>query len=180
MAATNDYVRRHGNRGWADTTLCATGEPCSMCMSAMAWANLRRVVWGSSIDEIRCTGIGQIALSAREVAASASSVYPPGPVARRSAVGLHGPPVPRGPTAVSEGLEHVLGQRALWVRDSGRRGRGSCPPRAHAGAGNLTRAWPMAGPVVTPTGFGDHHGVRHRRSSVAFRPALLLRRGRGG
>ncbi|MFD7019970.1 hypothetical protein [Streptomyces sp. NPDC059928] len=73
----NDYVRRHGNRGWADTTLCATGEPCSMCMSAMAWANLRRVVWGSSIDEIRCTGIGQIALSAREVAASASSVYPP-------------------------------------------------------------------------------------------------------
>ncbi|GHF36496.1 nucleoside deaminase [Streptomyces morookaense] len=77
MAAMNDYVRRHGNHGWADTTLYTTGEPCSMCMSAMAWANLRRVVWGSSIDELRRTGLGQIALSAREVADSARSFYTP-------------------------------------------------------------------------------------------------------
>ncbi|MFI9723083.1 nucleoside deaminase [Streptomyces sp. NPDC052396] len=77
MAAMNDYVRRHGNHGWAGTTLYTTGEPCSMCMSAMVWADLRRVVWGSSIEEIRRTGIGQIALSAQEVAASARSVYTP-------------------------------------------------------------------------------------------------------
>ncbi|GGM95699.1 hypothetical protein GCM10011578_015190 [Streptomyces fuscichromogenes] len=33
-----------------------------------------------------------------------------------------------------------------------RRGwRASCPPRAHAEAGNLTRAWPMADPAVTRT-----------------------------
>ncbi|MFE7271601.1 nucleoside deaminase [Streptomyces sp. NPDC057623] len=77
VVAMNDYVRRHGNRGWADTTLYTTGEPCSMCMSAMAWANLRRVVWASSIDEIRGTGIIQIDLSAREVAAAAHSFYTP-------------------------------------------------------------------------------------------------------
>lgn len=77
VVAMNDYVHRNGNQGWADTTLYTTGEPCSMCMSAMAWANLRRVVWASSIDEIRRTDINQIALSAREVAASARSFYTP-------------------------------------------------------------------------------------------------------
>ena len=77
VVAMNDFVRRHGNPGWADTTLYTTGEPCSMCMSAMAWANLRRVVCGSSIDEIRRTDINQIALSAREEAASARSFYTP-------------------------------------------------------------------------------------------------------
>lgn len=77
VVAMNDYVHRQGNQGWADTILYTTGEPCSMCMSAMAWANLRRVVWGSSIDEIRRTEINQIALSAREVATSARSFYTP-------------------------------------------------------------------------------------------------------
>ncbi|MBZ4321069.1 nucleoside deaminase [Streptomyces sp. SCA2-4] len=77
MAAMNDYVRRHGNRGWADTTLYTTGEPCPMCMSALVWANVRRVVWGSSIDELRRAGLHQIALSAREVAAAARPFYTP-------------------------------------------------------------------------------------------------------
>lgn len=77
MAAMNDYVRRRGNHDWTDTTLYTTGEPCSMCMSAMAWANLRRIVWGSSIDELRRTGLDQAALSPREVADSARSFYAP-------------------------------------------------------------------------------------------------------
>ncbi|KUM96403.1 guanine deaminase [Streptomyces yokosukanensis] len=77
VAAMNDYVRRHGNHGWAGTTLYTTGEPCPMCVSAMAWADLRRVVWGSSIEEIRRTGIHQMALSAREAAACARSFYSP-------------------------------------------------------------------------------------------------------
>ncbi|WP_369268898.1 hypothetical protein AB5J55_01665 [Streptomyces sp. R11] len=46
-------------------------------MSALAWANLRRVVCGSFIDEIRRTDIIQIDLSAREVAASARSFHSP-------------------------------------------------------------------------------------------------------
>ncbi|MFJ2002462.1 nucleoside deaminase [Streptomyces chartreusis] len=77
VVAMNDYVRRQGNQGWADAALYTTGEPCSMCMSAMAWANLRRVVWASSIDDIRSTGIIQIDLTARQVADAASSFYTP-------------------------------------------------------------------------------------------------------
>ena len=77
VVAMNDYVRRQGNQGWAGTTLYTTGEPCSMCMSALAWADVRRVVWASSIDEIRRTDIIQIALTARQVAAAAQSFYTP-------------------------------------------------------------------------------------------------------
>lgn len=77
VVAMNDFVRRQGNQGWTDATLYTTGEPCSMCMSAMAWADLRRVVWASSIDEIRRTDIIQIDLTAREVAAAARSFYTP-------------------------------------------------------------------------------------------------------
>lgn len=77
VVAMNDYVDRQGNQGWADAALYTTGEPCSMCMSAIAWANLRRVVWASSIDEIRRTEIIQIDLSARQVAAAARSFYAP-------------------------------------------------------------------------------------------------------
>ena len=77
VVAMNDYVRRHGNQGWAGTTLYTTGEPCSMCMSALAWADVRRVVWASSIDEIRSTDVIQIDLTARQVAAAARSFYHP-------------------------------------------------------------------------------------------------------
>jgi tRNA(Arg) A34 adenosine deaminase TadA len=75
MVAMNDYVDRHGNEGWASTTLYTTGEPCAMCMSAMVWAGLPRVVWGTSVDGIRAAGIPQIDLSARDVAKAASSFY---------------------------------------------------------------------------------------------------------
>lgn len=77
MVALFDYVRLHGNRGWNDLTLYSTAELCSMCMSAMAWADLPRVVWGSSIKVLSCTGIDQIALPAKEVAARARSFYTP-------------------------------------------------------------------------------------------------------
>lgn len=63
----NDYVRRNGNRGWAGMLLYTTGEPCSMCMSALIWSGIGGVVYASSIDGIRRAGIGQIALTARQV-----------------------------------------------------------------------------------------------------------------
>jgi len=74
IACMNDYVRLNGNRGWADKVLYTTGEPCSMCMSALVWACIGGVVFASSIDGIRRAGIGQIAITARQVA-DASPFY---------------------------------------------------------------------------------------------------------
>lgn len=68
IACLNDYVRRNGNTGWADTVLYTTGEPCSMCMSALMWAGIGGVVFASSIEGIKRAGIGQIEITARAVA----------------------------------------------------------------------------------------------------------------
>jgi tRNA(adenine34) deaminase len=59
----NDYVQSHGNQGWAARALYTTGEPCSMCMSALVWAGIGVVVFASSIDGIRRAGIDQIGAS---------------------------------------------------------------------------------------------------------------------
>jgi tRNA(adenine34) deaminase len=70
IACMNDYVRLNGNKGWGQAVLYTTGEPCSMCMSALVWAGIGGVVFASSIDGIRRAGIEQIDITARAVAAA--------------------------------------------------------------------------------------------------------------
>lgn len=74
IACMNDYVRRHGNKDWADMVLYTTGEPCSMCMSALVWAGIGGVVFASSIRGILAAGIDQINITAKQVA-EASPFY---------------------------------------------------------------------------------------------------------
>ena len=67
IACMNDYVKNHGNKDWPSMVLYTTGEPCSMCMSALVWAGIGGVVFASSIDAIRRAGIDQIAITAKQV-----------------------------------------------------------------------------------------------------------------
>ena len=67
IVAINDYVARNGNRGWGETILYTTGEPCPMCMSAMVWAGIGGVVYGRSIEQLRQFGINQILVPATAV-----------------------------------------------------------------------------------------------------------------
>ena len=67
IVAINDYVARHGNRGWGEMILYTTGEPCPMCMSAMVWAGVGGVVYGTSIEQLRQFGINQILIPATTV-----------------------------------------------------------------------------------------------------------------
>jgi tRNA(Arg) A34 adenosine deaminase TadA len=72
IAAMNDSVRRHGNRGWEGMVLYTTGEPCPMCMSAIIWAGIGGVVFATSIEELKAVGFDQIDVAAPEIAASAT------------------------------------------------------------------------------------------------------------
>jgi tRNA(Arg) A34 adenosine deaminase TadA len=56
-----------------DLTLYTTVEPCPMCMSAIIWAGIGRVVYGTTIEYAQQFG-KQIQISAKEVAAA--SWYP--------------------------------------------------------------------------------------------------------
>src|ERR1700761_1439357 len=77
IVAMNNLVARHGNDIWNELALYTTGEPCAMCMGAMAWAGLPHVIWASSMATISASGIDQIDISARQIATLASSFYQP-------------------------------------------------------------------------------------------------------
>lgn len=54
-----------------DLVLFATAEPCPMCMGAILWAGIGRVVYGTSVRFLLDTGWRQIAIPAAEVASRA-------------------------------------------------------------------------------------------------------------
>ena len=51
-----------------------TAEPCSMCMSAIAWSGFGKVVWGTSIPFLVSQGIRQIDVRAATIEARSSVV----------------------------------------------------------------------------------------------------------
>ena len=71
IVAINDYVARHGNRGWEEVILYTTGEPCPMCMAALAWTRISGIVYGTSIEKLCQFGIDQILIPASAVIAAA-------------------------------------------------------------------------------------------------------------
>jgi tRNA(adenine34) deaminase len=50
------------------TTLYTSGESCAMCMGAIIWCGIGRVVFGASIAQL-ATKIGQIMVTDSEIAA---------------------------------------------------------------------------------------------------------------
>lgn len=52
---------------WKSFSLYTTAEPCPMCASAIAWAGLKEVVYGTSIDRLIELGWPQIEIGSQEV-----------------------------------------------------------------------------------------------------------------
>lgn len=67
IACMNDYVGRHGSTDWPSRVLYTTAEPCPMCMSALVWARIGGVVFGTPIEGLKRFGIDQIDITARAV-----------------------------------------------------------------------------------------------------------------
>lgn len=69
MDAINRCVEQHGKPEWARLTLYTTAEPCSMCQSAVIWAGIPLVVYGTSVSGLLAMGWNQIGIPADEVVA---------------------------------------------------------------------------------------------------------------
>jgi tRNA(Arg) A34 adenosine deaminase TadA len=66
--AINRCAARHPQIDWSQLVLYTTAEPCPMCQSAIAWAGIGMVVYGSSIPFLQSQGWWQIEIRAEEVA----------------------------------------------------------------------------------------------------------------
>jgi tRNA(Arg) A34 adenosine deaminase TadA len=53
--------------------LYTTCEPCPMCLGAIHWAGIERVVYGATIADAVAAGIGQLTVGAAELARMAGS-----------------------------------------------------------------------------------------------------------
>lgn len=61
--AISDACKRLKTIDLSDCILYSTVEPCPMCLSAIHWANISKVVYGASIKDSRVLGFDEISLS---------------------------------------------------------------------------------------------------------------------
>jgi guanine deaminase len=57
-----------GSIDLSGSTLYSTCEPCPMCLSAIHWAKIARVVYGADIADAAAAGFSELRVSARELA----------------------------------------------------------------------------------------------------------------
>lgn len=71
MIAIRRFVATRPDAELKGATLYTSGEPCPMCMSAIIWCGISRVVFAASIEEL-AKKLGQIMLSSQSVANAAA------------------------------------------------------------------------------------------------------------
>ncbi len=67
MVAMRRFLAEFGIEKLKGTTLYTSGESCPMCMGAIVWCGIARVVFGASIAQL-ATKVGQIMLTDAEIA----------------------------------------------------------------------------------------------------------------
>jgi tRNA(adenine34) deaminase len=70
MDAIRKCLAEHGPAALRGSTLYTSGEPCAMCMGAILWCHVGRLVFAASVTQL-ASKIDQIMLSSAEVAAKA-------------------------------------------------------------------------------------------------------------
>jgi tRNA(adenine34) deaminase len=70
MVAIRRFLDKYPPARLRGTTLYTTGEPCAMCMGAILWCRIARLVFAASVAQL-ATRIDQVMLSAADVAATA-------------------------------------------------------------------------------------------------------------
>ena len=75
IVAIDNFAQLYPYRDYSKTILYTTAEPCPMCMSAIIWASVSQVVYGTSIPFLIQSGWGQIHIRAEEVSQKSASIF---------------------------------------------------------------------------------------------------------
>jgi tRNA(adenine34) deaminase len=70
MVAIRRFLRAHGSAALKGTTLYTSGEPCVMCMGAIIWCGIGRMVYAASVAQI-AEKMNQINIASADIAAKA-------------------------------------------------------------------------------------------------------------
>jgi tRNA(adenine34) deaminase len=70
MVAIRNCVAGHGGAALRGSTLYTTGEPCVMCMGAILWSHVGRLVFAASLEQLS-TKINQIMITSADIAEKA-------------------------------------------------------------------------------------------------------------
>jgi tRNA(Arg) A34 adenosine deaminase TadA len=73
MIAIRHCLTEHGSTALRGSTLYTTGEPCAMCMGAILWCRVGRLVFAVSVQQLATT-LNQIMISSADIAAKAPFV----------------------------------------------------------------------------------------------------------
>jgi tRNA(adenine34) deaminase len=71
MVAIRRFLADHGSAALRGATLYTSGEPCVMCMGAIVWCGIGRLVFAASVPQIGAK-FDQIMITSAEVAARAT------------------------------------------------------------------------------------------------------------
>lgn len=64
MNAIREAARRMKSFNLRGCQIYSTTEPCPMCFSAIHWANIKVVFYGTKIKDVQCRGFNELSLSA--------------------------------------------------------------------------------------------------------------------
>ena len=70
MTAIRRCLVDHGSAALRGSTLYTSGEPCAMCMGAILWCRIGRLVFAASVEQLATTR-DQIMISSADIAAKA-------------------------------------------------------------------------------------------------------------
>jgi tRNA(Arg) A34 adenosine deaminase TadA len=73
MTAIHRCIADHGSAVLRGSTLYTSGEPCVMCMGAILWCRIGRLVFAASVQQLATT-LDQIMISSADIAAKAPFV----------------------------------------------------------------------------------------------------------
>jgi tRNA(adenine34) deaminase len=73
MTAIHRCLVDHGSAALRGSTLYTSGEPCAMCMGAIIWCRIGRLVFAASVQQL-ATALDQIMMSSADIAAKAPFV----------------------------------------------------------------------------------------------------------
>lgn len=68
IVCIDDYIAHHGNKGFDELVLYTTCEPCPMCITALIFAKIGGVVFGTyNAEGLKKAGLDPIKISARQL-----------------------------------------------------------------------------------------------------------------